>query len=852
MFLENASASQFNWGTPTNLSSTEHSAWTPQVAVDSSGNAIAVWQRLNSPRIIQSARYDAGSGDWSEVSDLSATSNAQDPQVAVDSSGNAIAVWRQSSDFIIIQSARYDAGSGEWGEVSDLSAIDSVAEVPQVAVDSSGNAIAVWRQSSDFIVQSARYEVGTGWVEKDDAIEVSDLSPSDLNADVPQVAIDSLGNAIAVWETSGSKVVIQSKRYDADEGEWSDVSDLSDAGLTAYNPQVAVDHSGNAIAVWRSSNGTNSIIQSARYDATSGEWSSVSDISTAGSAFEPQVAVDSSGNAIAVWWQSSGVIIQSARYDADEDQWSDVSDISAGSAYEPQVAVDSSGNAIAVWRNAGDKKIQSARYDVYGDQWSEYSDISGADQVSQYPQIAMDRSGNAIAVWPGDISDARVIRSARGITTYSIGGNLSGLASGQSVVLRNNSGDDKTLSANGAFTFDTNIASGDSYAVTVLTKPTGQTCTVSNGSGTATADVTDVAVTCTTNTYSITATANPSAGGTVSCSPNPVDYDASTSCSAWANTGYSFTSWADACAGQSGTSCTLDNVTAAATVTANFSLNPIDGQCGSANGATFDSAPSSGLCSSGNAGAVAGSGPWFWNCPGRNGGSTSACVAYARGIPPDDDWSKLPDDDHDVVPNVVEALVTGPNGQAGDGNGDGTPDGEQPHVASFPGAACPERPTPRFVTLQAPTGTAIEALTRRDPPADLPADITLSCGEISFVVDHLTPGQTLAFSVFVENDVPVDGYYYRNLQTGAWDNIATAPVAVGTKTRLDYSLREGGPYDGDGNTNGELVDPGGPGRRNGAPPAAMAIPTLSLPALGALAGLMVWLAGWQRHRTARR
>src|SRR6056297_3899528 len=82
-------------------------------------------------------------------------------------------------------------------------------------------------------------------------------------------------------------------------------------------------------------------------------------------------------------------------------------------------------------------------------------------------------------------------------STYSIGGTVSGLA-GSGLTLRNNGGDDLTVSANGGFTFATEIDSGDSYSVTVATQPSSpdQTCTVTNGSGTATADVTNIAVAC--------------------------------------------------------------------------------------------------------------------------------------------------------------------------------------------------------------------------------------------------------------------------------------------------------------------------------------------------------------------
>ncbi len=82
--------------------------------------------------------------------------------------------------------------------------------------------------------------------------------------------------------------------------------------------------------------------------------------------------------------------------------------------------------------------------------------------------------------------------------TYTIGGTVSGLSG--SVVLANNGGDARTVSANGSFTFATALTNGAAYAVTVTTQPTGQTCAISNGSGTvAAANVGNVAVTCSNN-----------------------------------------------------------------------------------------------------------------------------------------------------------------------------------------------------------------------------------------------------------------------------------------------------------------------------------------------------------------
>jgi Domain of unknown function (DUF4369) len=82
----------------------------------------------------------------------------------------------------------------------------------------------------------------------------------------------------------------------------------------------------------------------------------------------------------------------------------------------------------------------------------------------------------------------------------TVGGTVSGLPTGASVVLQNNGTDNLTVSANGSFTFSKPVESEKTYAVTVLTQPAGANCTVTaNGSGTIDANgnnVTNVAVTC--------------------------------------------------------------------------------------------------------------------------------------------------------------------------------------------------------------------------------------------------------------------------------------------------------------------------------------------------------------------
>ena len=108
--------------------------------------------------------------------------------------------------------------------------------------------------------------------------------------------------------------------------------------------------------------------------------------------------------------------------------------------------------------------------------------------------------------------------------TYTVGGTVSGLTG--SVTLQNNGSDDIIKTTNDGFTFAAQ-AEGTDYAVTVLSEPTGQTCTVTNGTGTnITADITNVTVTCVTDavpTYSVGGTVSGLTGTGLALQNNGVD-----------------------------------------------------------------------------------------------------------------------------------------------------------------------------------------------------------------------------------------------------------------------------------------------------------------------------------------
>ncbi|WP_143821115.1 choice-of-anchor U domain-containing protein, partial [Motiliproteus sp. MSK22-1] len=186
-----------------------------------------------------------------------------------------------------------------------------------------------------------------------------------------------------------------------------------------------------------------------------------------------------------------------------------------------------------------------------------------------------------------------------------------------------------------------------------------------------------------------------------------------------------------------------------------------------------------------------------------------------------------PDDDNDSIDSAVEALVptltTG--GMAGDGNGDGVVDTRQNSVSSTALVRADKtddngNPVSSFVTLvtdsqagKAANGNStsrLNSFTQQAAPDDVPTEIEMPFGLISFVSQAEELGATETFSLYLDADIPVNGYWKQNSE-GEWVNIATAIVAEGNKTRIDFEITDGGEFDEDGEANGIIIDPGAPG-----------------------------------------
>ncbi|MGB7684656.1 MAG: hypothetical protein WBL45_02625 [Solirubrobacterales bacterium] len=295
--------------------------------------------------------------------------------MAIDASGEAIAIWETRENESFIQSVSRPPG-GTWSRPVDISKRKAGALSPKIAIDPRGGAVAVWFAGSGETVQGAERPSGGTWSQP------TNLSRRRHEAGFPRLAVNTDGEAVVVWSDRKGRSfgAIQSVSRPAG-GEWSNIQNLATApgsrrSTLAYSePEVALDVAGEAVVVWeRYLSDKDAVIQSAMR-SPGGTWSKPTEISGKGNVGQSFVGIDADGDAVAVWVVVTGndknppLTVQGATRPSGA-AWSDPADISA-KAQEPvqaKVVVNPAGKAVAVWRKATKRfVIQSVSRRLDGD-----------------------------------------------------------------------------------------------------------------------------------------------------------------------------------------------------------------------------------------------------------------------------------------------------------------------------------------------------------------------------------------------------------------------------------------------------------------------------------------------------
>ncbi|MDO9435644.1 hypothetical protein [Hydrogenophaga sp.] len=301
------------WGLDEAVESGNGAASAPHLGVDANGNVLAVWvQQDGGTRIKRNRRVG---GVWQGEANLDGgVGPAGAPRVAVFPGGNAIAVWQQEQGGTYHLFHNVFNGIG-WSSADRLfDNTTSYIGEPRIAASDGGTAIVVWAQgnggtaSSD--VLSLRYAGGLwGFPELHSAANAQ-------SAFDPRIATNANGQTMVVWrESHGDTIQTWAKRRMPD-GAWDASAvrldaPLVDASTSRGVVDVAIDVIGNAMAVWSHNlpGQPHSDLFAARYDANALQWAAPQRIenNNADGINSCAVAMDANGHAIAVWDQAASI-----------------------------------------------------------------------------------------------------------------------------------------------------------------------------------------------------------------------------------------------------------------------------------------------------------------------------------------------------------------------------------------------------------------------------------------------------------------------------------------------------------------------------------------------------------------
>jgi hypothetical protein len=409
------------WSSPEEISVPGGSASWSKVGIDAAGNATAIWTRSDGLHLLVQAAERPVGGSWGAPIDLSgASGNAESPTLAVDPAGDAIVAWKlrlAGSEAIEVS---YKPAGGSWGAPEAIEFGAAVVETPAVAIDDAGDAALIWRQGvgGNHVILASSRPAGGSWQSP------LAISSSALNAEAPDVAMSASGTATAVWQSSsGATSVVESNVLPLG-GSWTGEEAISLPATVTEPPHVVVNPTtGDITAIW-SRSGTGLVAEVASRPAAGG-WQAPEQISTpALEAHAPVVAVDSAGDAVAAWYRFDGSVgsVEGAVLAAGGAWASPVRMSPVGAEAEaPQVAMSPAGAAQVVWSGWNESThnyvLRTTSLRANGT-WQASSPISLEGEEAYGPHVALDHSGHSVVVWNGEVPLGAEIKSSfREITT---------------------------------------------------------------------------------------------------------------------------------------------------------------------------------------------------------------------------------------------------------------------------------------------------------------------------------------------------------------------------------------------------------------------------------------------------
>ncbi len=357
------------------------------------------------------------------------------------STGNFVVVWASSqqdgnSDGVV--GRILDSKGAPFGAEFAVNAYTTGFQFPSsVASDAAGNFVVAWtdlQYGGHFEVRARRFS--SSGVPQGGDILVNTYTPG--GQILPQIAMSSAGDFVVVWASvsgqDGSGQGVFGQRFDAagtPQGSEFQVNQYTTG--RQETPSLAMDASGNFVVVWKSDQDVSLApipdsprggggpqfgdIMARRYDNSGTPVGGEFQVNTtgAGSQYAPDVALDSTGQAIVTWSSylqdgaAGGVYAQ--RLDASGNKLGpefNVNTHTTGIQSDSRVAVAPDDSFGIVWMSAGqDEPAPGNAFGIFGQLFDSTGKRAGAEfpinlftvSTQWYPRVAAGNDGMFVVVW---------------------------------------------------------------------------------------------------------------------------------------------------------------------------------------------------------------------------------------------------------------------------------------------------------------------------------------------------------------------------------------------------------------------------------------------------------------------
>jgi hypothetical protein len=281
------------WGTPVILE--RGSLGEACLALDGQGHGEVLWE--NNGKLWT---MSIGPGSQPALARLP-LGDGTGPRVVLNAEGRGIALWQDR-----VAGERQILGQllgGDDDQARVIYRTGGLIHHLQVAVDRRGSALVVWllEQPGRLEVMAQAFDTrAMAWEQAPTTLGI----PATLAVE-PRIAVNHRAHAMVLWEAAGERPEgLVASHYWPSERIWSDRPVPVVTHATQHH-QVAMDDMGNALALWiHAPPGERGLLEASFYDELSSEWGDPEVLSSSNHFSPPKLTMTGGGEALAAWCQS--------------------------------------------------------------------------------------------------------------------------------------------------------------------------------------------------------------------------------------------------------------------------------------------------------------------------------------------------------------------------------------------------------------------------------------------------------------------------------------------------------------------------------------------------------------------